>query len=322
VWTTQPHEEFERIVATVRSSESDFIRSLTSTEGQITVWGWTSDPYLSSGRASATRDLNIFYFFAPSADVSSFYRSRFLHDLTRNPPELFVDAVGPASWSMTDRSVYNFEQFPAIASFVSVNYRRLPDYYGQRFYLRLDLAERIRELPTPPTCAAEAIACAATPLRSHSSDGSFLDVTQTLEPVTMPPHARIDVRFTPAGAQTKDATLFNNEAVPHSFRGFRFQSMGQDRYRLLLGLGNQWAFSKSVRIPAGKRASVSIEINGRDVYLRLNDRGFDDMRLPQPMSDAPGRITLGSWINGQCRLEGTIDFFQIVRLNEGTAGGN
>jgi hypothetical protein len=322
VLTTQPREEFERLVPTVRSSESDFIRSLTSAEGQITVWGWAADLYLGSGRPPATRDLNIFYFFTPAADVSSFGRSRFLRDLTRNPPELFVDAVGPASWSVTDRSVYNFEQFPDIASFVSVNYRRLPDYYGQRFYLRLDLAERIRELPMPPTCAAEAIACVAAPLSSHSSDGSYLDVTQKLGPVTMPPHARIDVQFTPAGAQTKDATLFNNEAVPHSFRGFRFQSIGQDRYRLLLGLGNQWALSKSVQIPAGNRASVSIEINDRDVHLRLNGRGFDDMSLPQPMSDAPGPITLGSWIDGYCRFEGTIDFFQIVRVGERTARGN
>jgi hypothetical protein len=147
---------------------------------------------------------------------------------------------------MTDRSVYNFEQFPDIASFVSVNYRRLPDYYGQRFYLRLDLAERIRELPTPPTCAAEAIACAAAPLRSHSSDGSFLDVKQTLEPVTMPPHARIDVEFTPAGAQTKDATLFNNEGVPTASAGSGSSPWG----RTAIGCYSAWGISGHSRNPS------------------------------------------------------------------------
>jgi hypothetical protein len=34
------------------------------------------------------------------------------------------------------------------------------------------------------------------------------------------------------------------------------------------------------------------------------------------MADAPGPVTIGSWIGGACRFSGTIQFFQIVDLGK------
>jgi hypothetical protein len=154
------------------------------------------------------------------------------------------------------------------------------------------------------------------PVRTRFEGAAILTV-QNLPPIKeMPAHALIEAEFTPMASQTENATVFNNEAVPRSFRGFRFQSIGGDRYRLLLGVGDKWAFSKSVLLPQGKLASLSIELDGKDVYIRCNGVAVDDMHLSSPMADAPGPITVGSWIDGQCRFTGTIQFFQILDLEE------
>jgi len=137
-----------------------------------------------------------------------------------------------------------------------------------------------------------------------------------LPAIQLPAHARIEAQFTPVGVQTNVGTVFNNEAVSGSFRGFRFQSIGGDRYRLILGLGKTWAFSKSVVLPQGKPASVSIEFNGNNVYIRCNGAAVDDMHLPSRMADTPGPVTVGSWLDGQCRFSGAIQFFQILDLEK------
>jgi hypothetical protein len=158
------------------------------------------------------------------------------------------------------------------------------------------------------------------PLRSQTFAAALRDVTKTLPAIEMPRHALIEVQFTPAGAQTANATIFNNEAIPHSRRGFRFQTTGDDRYRLILGTGDRWAFSKSVLLPPGKPALISIEMNETEVYIRANGNAVDRMHLASPMLDAPGLITLGSWIDGYCRFSGTIEFFQIVDLTRDATG--
>ena len=92
--------------------------------------------------------------------------------------------------------------------------------------------------------------------------------------------------------QTANATVFSNEAEPNGMGGFRFQNIGGDRYRLILGLGDRWAFSQSVLLPEGKPADLSVEFNGNDVYLRCNGQAVDDLHLVSPMADTSGPITI------------------------------
>lgn len=141
LWGTQDDHIFRQFVPSIRGPEGDFIRSKTTPNGQISVWGWDVAPYLASGRMPATRDTNMVNFFRWPA-ISAYYRQRFIDDLRKSPPEMFIDAVGPASFAMTDRTIYNFEQFPEIQYFVNTNYVHLADRYGERYYLRRDLAAR------------------------------------------------------------------------------------------------------------------------------------------------------------------------------------
>lgn len=147
LWGTQDDHVFKSAQRTIRAPEGDFIRSLTSPDGQITVWGWTVAPYLASGRVPATRDTNMANFFRWPV-ISAYYRKRFLRDLRNDPPDLFIDAVGPASFAFTDSAVYGFQQFPEIEAFVNSFYVHIADRYSEHYYLRRDLAARLALAPT------------------------------------------------------------------------------------------------------------------------------------------------------------------------------
>lgn len=313
VWGTRDPHNFRDPVATIRQPEGDFIRSLTGPEGQIFVWGWTVDPYLSSGRVTATRDLNVAYQFMEPREVSSYYRQRLLSDLSHNPPELIVDAISTNSWFMDDRAKFGLDQAPEIARFVNDFYRHIADAYGERFFLRADLMARAGAVKMPESCATAAVRCEPSPRRFYGG-GVTTPVMDNLPAVKLPDHSLLEVHFTPFGRQTENATILNNEAAANSLRGFRLQNVGGDLYQLLLGVGDRWVFSKPIYLADGKPVRFSIEFSGTEVRIVANDAVVDSMHLPAVVADAPGPITFGSWINGACRFSGTIDFFQIVDL--------
>jgi len=336
-WGFQDSGYFNTRLTTIRTNEGDFIRSLTDPGATVFVWGWNSQAFLSAGRESATRDLHIVNCFRTlevgssppkpnrtrnNEEISDFYVKRAIRDLHANRPELFVDSVSFVSWFINDRNYYSFEQFPELDRFIKTNYVLLTQRYepgaggGQgleRYYLRRDLLAKWTPERVAKSCAEYAVACFELSANTASAQEQSLS-PRDLPPVELPAHALIEAEFVPMGLQVENATVFNNEAVAKSFRGFRFQSIGGDRYRLLLGLGDRWAFSKSVLLPQGKRASISIEVDKKNVYLRCNGIAVDDMELSSPVANASGEITVGSWIDGQCPFSGSIPFFQIVDL--------
>jgi hypothetical protein len=315
LWGTRDPHRFRTTAATIRQSEGDFIRSLTSPNGQIFVWGWTVDPFLGSGRVPATRDLNLNYQFIAPPDITSYYRQRLLNDLSRSPPELFIDAIGTNSWGLDNNEMFGIEQVPEIARWFHDFYRHVADGYGERFYLRADLVSRAASVKMPTACAPAAVRCIASP-RRYYGEGITTPIMDNQPPLNLPQHALIEVQFTPFGRQTPDATILNNEAAPRSFRGFRFQNIGGDLYRLLIGMGDRWVASQPIPLADSKPEWLSIEFVGTDVRIRANGAIVDTMHLPARMADAPGPITVGSWITGACRFMGTIQFFQIVDLDK------
>jgi hypothetical protein len=324
LWSFQAARAFD-IAEMIRAPEGDFIRSVTTPEGQIFVWGWTALPYLASGRVPATRETlvgnlfrgyNVMTFppeFHPtqsSERVSAYYRSRELQDLKANPPELFIDAIGPASWFLSSSQYFGFERVPDIAAFVNANYVHLTDLYRERYFLRRDLAAKREaqfDRPLPlKACAAQSVRCLDSPVT----------LPLQLPAIQMPARYRIEAEFMPIGSQIGTATVFNSEARPNSFQGFRLQHVTGDRYTLLVGLGNEWAVSNHFELPEGKPAFVTIETDGHRLRIENNGSRLDELHLSKPIADAPGPITIGSWIDGMCPFSGKVQFFQIIDLDK------
>jgi hypothetical protein len=313
LWGIRDPHRFRTTAATIRQSEGDFIRSVTSPEGSIFVWGWTADPYLGSGRVPATRDLNLANQFFAAPEVTAYYRARMMRDLRRDAPELIIDAIGTNSWAMEDRGIFGPDQMPEFAHFLNRFYRHIGDGYGERFFLRADLMGRTASVKMPVICAPAAMRCMASPRRFYG-EGVTTPVMDDLPPLKMPEHALVEVEFTPFGPQTADSTILNNEATTRSFRGFRLQNTGGDRYQLLVGLGDRWARSEPIRLPDSKTVWLSIEFQSTEIRIKADGAISATMHLPMPMADGPGPIKIGSWIGGACRFNGTIQFFQVVDL--------
>jgi hypothetical protein len=298
---------FSSIQPEIRAPEGDFIRSITQASDQITVWGWNATPYLSSARVAATRDLNMTNLFLRVPSVDNFYRERFLRDMKRTRPRLFIDVVGPASFAgnygvFADRKTGGFETIPEIRSFIEANYVQATEAYGERFYLRRDLAV---SNATQKRCEAAALRC---------YDGSNSAFSTTLAPLRLPDHVILEVVFTPEPKQDRYATVFSNDISPDEHKGFQFHHVGNDLYQLAIGLGGQWARSKPVLAPPGLPSAVSVEFNLRTVTIFYNGVKSEELQLPVRMIDSDAPITIGSWL-GQHRLfQGKIQVFQIRNL--------
>ena len=287
---------------TVRSPEGALVASLTPAGSDIVVWGWNANPYLSAGRAPATRDTNMANFFRRAPEVVNYYRNRFLADLRKNPAALFLDAAGPASCcTLSDRNTSAFELVPDINTYIRAHYAYILTAFNQRYYLRSDLAAKAG-LDGARQCANDSIRC-------YVGDRSARDAP--LPPLALPPGASIEAEFIPLTAQAQYATVFSNDSGSTEKQGFQFHHIANDRYRLALGTGTAFVFTKDLVIPQKTHADLLIEFNGKNVSLSLNGVRQDDVQLPNEMAASGGVITLGSWIDGQRPFLGSVRFFEI-----------
>jgi len=103
----------------------------------IAIWGWTPRLYVETNLRQGTRDGNTSR-QVEAGPMQAGYQARFLKDLKRNKPAIFLDAVGGQNF-MSDRKNTGHEVAPAINAYISDHYRLLCDVDGSRIYQRNDL---------------------------------------------------------------------------------------------------------------------------------------------------------------------------------------
>lgn len=300
---------FAAVPATVRVPESEVIDALTEPAGQITVWGWNGRPYVGAGRVSALKDLFSAQLFLTSGEVRAYYRAGYLSGLQRHRPELFIDAMDTSHGDFGNRKVHGFELIPEIDSFIQLNYVYLLDAYGQRLYIRRDLARTVAGIGDARKCDPQALRC------FEAGAGAWIPTD--LPPIQMPAHALLEATFTPETNQDLYATVFSNQSDAAAHEGFQLQYLANDRYRLVVGWGPEWAVSDVMVLPRRKAVYLSVEFNGDVVTIVCNGAKRDEMRLPKRMLDSPGPITVGSWIGHQRAFLGNVQVFQIRDLGHG-----
>jgi hypothetical protein len=137
----EPHRFIGRFSAThgalVRSEVSNEILRHASPGERLGMWGWMPVFWVETGLIQATRDANDSREIDPHPE-REYYRSRFLGDLLRARPPVFVDAVGPGNFVYEDRAEFAHETFPALRDYLVNNYRLVRDVAGTRIYVRSD----------------------------------------------------------------------------------------------------------------------------------------------------------------------------------------
>jgi hypothetical protein len=107
----------------------------------ITVWGWKPAYHVETGAAQGTADVMIYRLMTPSPKQQD-YIDKYLIDLERSKPAVFVDEVTDHTFWFGDPAKFGHENFPGIKSFVSTNYRQVAVINGERIFVRNDrLAE-------------------------------------------------------------------------------------------------------------------------------------------------------------------------------------
>jgi hypothetical protein len=104
----------DKIAAVVRELQKTYpVRSLE-------IWGWAPAVYVLTGIPPTTREAVASPISGP---MDNYFRPRFLNDLRRHPPDLFIDAVVPdlleQRWSQND----GYETNPDVKAFINENYQ-------------------------------------------------------------------------------------------------------------------------------------------------------------------------------------------------------
>jgi hypothetical protein len=101
------------------------------------VWGWMPVFWAETGLIQATRDGNASRQIEPHLG-RDYYRTRFLRDIDRSRPPVFVDAVGPGNFLYEDRAQEAHETFPELRDYIAANYHFVVEVGGSRVYVRND----------------------------------------------------------------------------------------------------------------------------------------------------------------------------------------
>ncbi|HVR86714.1 MAG TPA: hypothetical protein VMU54_20485 [Planctomycetota bacterium] len=77
----------------------------------LAIWGWTPGVHVLTGLPPATRDA-IGHFVISRGSMQSYFRKRFVEDLRRAKPEVFIDTVVPGTlmWKWTENDGYESDE--------------------------------------------------------------------------------------------------------------------------------------------------------------------------------------------------------------------
>jgi len=99
----------------------------------ICVWGWASEYYVQTGTFPAARESETGREIIPSP-YREYFRRRFLSDLKKRNPVVFVDAVASSAFAWSDRPSEGHEIFPALAAYIREHYDYKEEIYEEGIY--------------------------------------------------------------------------------------------------------------------------------------------------------------------------------------------
>lgn len=117
---------------------------------RVAIWGWRAGAWVQTQTRMGTREAEAEFQILPGP-LLDYYRTRYLADLKRNQPALFLDAVCPTAAVFKDRAAFGFEIFPEPAQLIARDYTLRVEVEGARIYrLNASLAPLPTSEPTPP----------------------------------------------------------------------------------------------------------------------------------------------------------------------------
>ncbi len=104
----------------------DQVRVHLKPQDRLAIWGWAPELYWATATVPATRDVIAQFQLAPGSQ-RAYYRDRFLSDMQKTRPQIFVDGVGGAAVFFDDREASGFETFDALRSIIAQDYELISE---------------------------------------------------------------------------------------------------------------------------------------------------------------------------------------------------
>lgn len=105
----------------------------------LTVWGWHPAYHLETRLSQATADLIPFRILTSGPRQQS-HLQRYLGDLEKNKPVVFVDQITTGSFWFNDPAQFGHAQIPGLSGFISKHYHQVATIDGETIYV---LKERL-----------------------------------------------------------------------------------------------------------------------------------------------------------------------------------
>jgi hypothetical protein len=114
---------------------ADAILKYAQKGDRLAVWGWSCSFYVYAQMPQAVNE-NHTTRSAIKQPLQPLYLERYLNDLKRTQPPVFVDAVGEKALWLNDRTQYGHERYPALASYIADHYTMKEALEDVRIYTR------------------------------------------------------------------------------------------------------------------------------------------------------------------------------------------
>jgi hypothetical protein len=105
----------------------------------MVVWGWNCQYYVECATPQGIAEnhsIRSIY----EHPMRSIYQQRYLQDMKRNRPAVFIDATGKNSLWLQDTVTHSYRSFPELADYIDSNYFLQGSPDGNRLFIRNDLA--------------------------------------------------------------------------------------------------------------------------------------------------------------------------------------
>jgi hypothetical protein len=119
------------------SNVSKLILQHATSKDRLVVWGWMCRYHVETQMPQGTAENHSERCIYPHPMREKYYQ-RYLADLERNRPKVFVDAVPSSLW-LNDRATQAHEAFPELNEFISKNYHLVGEVDRTRVYVKNQL---------------------------------------------------------------------------------------------------------------------------------------------------------------------------------------
>lgn len=123
------------------------VLKLAQSGEDLVVWGWAPRYNVETQMPQGVSDNHTIRCVMGSDSSQRIHRARYMRNIQASRPPVFLDAVGPNSTWLNDRSRYGYENFPELKQFIDTHYQYIGDIAHTRVYARLDRLKSVSVTP-------------------------------------------------------------------------------------------------------------------------------------------------------------------------------